>query len=49
MDVSCGGGSFTRRFLASGDYESVIASDFSEAMLENCRGFLENDSSVDVT
>jgi ubiquinone/menaquinone biosynthesis C-methylase UbiE len=47
LDVSCGGGGFTRRFLISGDYETVIASDYSEAMLENCRGFLEKDSAVD--
>ncbi|CAM6040205.1 unnamed protein product [Sphagnum compactum] len=47
LDVSCGGGGFTQRFLISGDYETVIASDYSEAMLENCRGFLEKDSAVD--
>jgi len=47
LDVSCGGGGFTRRFLISGNYETVIASDYSEAMLENCRGFLEKDSAVD--
>ncbi|CAM6113555.1 unnamed protein product [Calypogeia fissa] len=48
MDLSCGPGGFTRRLLAGGEYEAVIASDFSQAMLEQCRGFLQNDASADL-
>ncbi|BBN01659.1 hypothetical protein MPTK1_2g09210 [Marchantia polymorpha subsp. ruderalis] len=48
MDLSCGPGGFTRRFVTSEEYETVIAADFSEAMLEQCRGFLQSDRSVDL-
>ncbi|KAG6554796.1 hypothetical protein Mapa_003816 [Marchantia paleacea] len=48
MDLSCGPGGFTRRFVTSEEYDTVIAADFSEAMLEQCRGFLQNDRSVDL-
>eukprot|EP00245_Coleochaete_scutata_P014060 TRINITY_DN5893_c0_g1_i1.p1 TRINITY_DN5893_c0_g1~~TRINITY_DN5893_c0_g1_i1.p1 ORF type:complete len:187 (+),score=37.94 TRINITY_DN5893_c0_g1_i1:166-726(+) len=43
LDVSCGSGLFSRRFAASGDYATVIASDFSETMLEQCASFLRDD------
>jgi ubiquinone/menaquinone biosynthesis C-methylase UbiE len=33
MDLSCGSGLFTRRLAASGDFDHVIAVDYSEAML----------------
>ncbi|KAJ7550283.1 hypothetical protein O6H91_07G092300 [Diphasiastrum complanatum] len=44
MDLSCGSGLFTKRFLASEEYNLVIGADYSEAMLEQCLGFLENET-----
>ncbi|XP_024527729.1 uncharacterized methyltransferase At1g78140, chloroplastic-like isoform X3 [Selaginella moellendorffii] len=49
MDLSCAGGCFTRRFLASKSYKRVIAADYSQEMLEQCRGFLESDSFLDMS
>ncbi|KAG0614397.1 hypothetical protein M758_6G173400 [Ceratodon purpureus] len=46
IDVSCGSGLFTRRFAQSGDYESVIASDFSENMLRQTDQFIKQDASL---
>jgi len=43
LDASCGSGLFTRRFLKSGNYGSVIALDFSEAMLTQARQFFEDE------
>jgi ubiquinone/menaquinone biosynthesis C-methylase UbiE len=34
IDMSCGSGLFSRRFLSSGKFAGVIAADFSESMLE---------------
>jgi ubiquinone/menaquinone biosynthesis C-methylase UbiE len=47
VDVSCGSGLFTRRFLKSGKFPSVIALDFSENMLKQTKAFIEEDSSLD--
>jgi len=33
LDASCGSGLFSRRFASSGDYSTVVALDYSEAML----------------
>ncbi|KAL2642647.1 hypothetical protein R1flu_010234 [Riccia fluitans] len=49
MDLSCGPGGFTRRFVSSGKFDMVIAADFSEAMLEQARDFIEGDKSVDLS
>lgn len=46
LDVSCGSGLFTRRFAQSGDYESVIALDFSENMLRQSNEFIRQDASL---
>ncbi|KAL3695937.1 hypothetical protein R1sor_010013 [Riccia sorocarpa] len=48
MDLSCGPGGFTRRFVSSGKFDTVIAADFSEAMLEQARDFIKSDNSVDL-
>lgn len=34
VDMSCGSGLFSRRFLSSGKFAGVIAADYSESMLE---------------
>eukprot|EP00897_Mesotaenium_endlicherianum_P007927 jgi/Mesen1/7162/ME000037S06522 len=47
LDISCGSGLFTRRFVASGDYPLVIAADFSESMLQQCQEFLREDKALD--
>lgn len=39
LDASCGSGLFSRRFAASGKYESVIALDYSAAMLRQVDDF----------
>ncbi|CAM6128075.1 unnamed protein product [Calypogeia fissa] len=49
IDLSCGPGGFTRRFLVGGEYKTVIAADYSLAMLEQCGGFLEDDPSADLS
>lgn len=46
LDVSCGSGLFTRRFVKSGDYKAVIALDFSESMLRQTSEFIKSDSSL---
>lgn len=43
VDVSCGSGLFTRRFAESGDYEAVVAVDFSENMLRQSYEFIKQD------
>lgn len=47
VDMSCGSGLFSRRFVRSGKFESVIAADFSESMLGQARLFFEEDKSID--
>lgn len=46
LDVSCGSGLFTRRFVKSGDYKAVIALDFSESMLRQTSEYIKSDSSL---
>jgi hypothetical protein len=43
VDMSCGSGLFTRRFLASGRFSKVIAADFSESMLRQARAYLDQE------
>jgi SAM-dependent methyltransferase len=47
VDVSCGSGLFSRRFAKSGEFSSVIASDFSESMLSQTYDYLQDDMAVD--
>lgn len=47
VDMSCGSGLFSRRFARSGKFESVIAADFSESMLNQARLFFEEDNTID--
>ncbi|MCO5580850.1 hypothetical protein L7F22_034723 [Adiantum nelumboides] len=43
VDLSCASGLFTRRLVKSGLYSSVIGLDFSESMLEQFQGFVQED------
>lgn len=43
VDVSCASGVSTRGFLKGGLYSSVIGVDFSESMLEQFQGFIQQD------
>ena len=47
IDMSCGSGLFSRKFLASGLFPGVIAADFSESMLREARQYFDQDSSLD--
>lgn len=47
IDMSCGSGLFSRRFLASGRFPGVIAADFSESMLREARQYFDQDASLD--
>ncbi|KAK9844600.1 hypothetical protein WJX74_004440 [Apatococcus lobatus] len=47
LDLSCGSGLFSRRFLQSGQFEKVIASDFSEQMLQQASRFFFEDVQLD--
>ena len=47
MDLSCGSGLFTRRFLSSGRFAGVLGVDFSEAMLQEARQLLDQDATLD--
>eukprot|EP00850_Spirogloea_muscicola_P015651 SM000122S25758 [mRNA] locus=s122:120575:122380:+ [translate_table: standard] len=47
VDVSCGSGLFSRRFAASGEYDVVVALDFSASMLQQARSFFNADPSLD--
>lgn len=47
LDLSCGSGLFSRRFLQSGQFEKVIASDFSEQMLQQASRFFFEDVKLD--
>ncbi|CAN6459365.1 unnamed protein product [Victoria cruziana] len=46
LDVSCGSGLFSRKFVKSGSYSGVIALDFSENMLKQCYDFVKQDESL---
>ncbi|KAL3514121.1 hypothetical protein ACH5RR_026838 [Cinchona calisaya] len=43
VDASCGSGMFSRLFAKSGLFSHVIALDFSEAMLQQCSEFIEQE------
>ncbi|KAK9861511.1 hypothetical protein WJX84_008820 [Apatococcus fuscideae] len=47
LDLSCGSGLFSRRFLQSGQFEKIIASDFSEQMLQQASRFFFDDVQLD--
>ena len=47
VDMSCGSGLFSRRFARSGKFESIVAADFSESMLNQARLFFEEDNTID--
>eukprot|EP00850_Spirogloea_muscicola_P016613 SM000136S00159 [mRNA] locus=s136:56084:57808:- [translate_table: standard] len=47
VDVSCGSGLFSRRFAASGEYDVVVALDFSASMLQQARSFFNADPRLD--
>jgi len=44
IDASCGSGLFTRRFVQSGEYQQVVALDFSESMLQQAIAFCKEQS-----
>ena len=46
VDMSCGSGLFSRRFLASDKFSGVIAADFSESMLREARSYFDQDTSL---
>lgn len=43
LDASCGSGLFSRRFVASGQYGTVVALDFSESMLRQVNEFAQKE------
>ena len=43
VDVSCGSGLFSRKFVRSETYSKVVALDFSENMLRQCYDFIKQD------
>lgn len=47
MDLSCGSGLFSRRFIKSGKFKNVLVSDFSENMLRQSSQFIAEDPSID--
>lgn len=47
VDLSCGSGLFTRRFVKSGQFSFVLALDFSENMLLQTRSYLQEDPQID--
>lgn len=47
VDMSCGSGLFTRKFLQSGEFPSVIAVDYSESMLRETLDLIKQDPSID--
>lgn len=46
MDLSCGSGLFTRRFVKSNQFQGVIAADYSETMLQQTRQLFNQDLSL---
>ncbi|MEW5309021.1 MAG: hypothetical protein WDW38_000934 [Sanguina aurantia] len=41
VDMSCGSGLFSRKFVESGKFKAVIAADFSETMLDQTKAFFQ--------
>jgi ubiquinone/menaquinone biosynthesis C-methylase UbiE len=46
VDLSCGSGLFTRKFLACGHFPNVMALDFSESMLQQTKELIEQDRAL---
>lgn len=46
VDMSCGSGLFTRKFLQSGEFSNVIAVDYSESMLRETLDLIQQDPSI---
>ena len=49
MDVSCGSGLFTRRFLSCGKFPQVLATDYSDSMMAQTLEYVRADKSLDPT
>ena len=47
MDLSCGSGLFTRRFVGSKNFKGVIAADYSESMLQQTKELFNKDQRLD--
>lgn len=47
MDLSCGSGLFTRRFVGSNKFKGVIAADYSESMLQQTQELFNKDELLD--
>lgn len=47
LDLSCGSGLFTRRFVASNSFTGVIAADYSESMLQQTKQLFDKDQLLD--
>ena len=46
VDVSCGSGLFSRKFVKSGAYSKVIALDLSENMLSQCYDYIKQVNNI---
>ena len=46
VDLSCGSGLFARRFANSNKYKHVVAVDYSENMLKQCKEFCSSEGGV---
>lgn len=47
LDMSCGSGLFSRRFVQSNQFDGVIAADFSDNMLKEASRFFAQDQTLD--
>ena len=47
VDLSCGSGLFTRRFVRSNEFKGVVAADYSETMLQQTRQLFNQEPSLD--
>ncbi len=47
LDLSCGSGLFTRRFVSSNKFKGVIGADFSESMLQHTKQLFNQDQMLD--
>ena len=43
IDLSCGSGLFTRRFVGGNKFKGVIAADYSESMLQQTKELFNKD------
>jgi SAM-dependent methyltransferase len=46
LDVSCGSGLFTRRFAGSGEFDHVVASDYSASMMKQTRAYCDENEAT---